>query len=108
MSNYTCPQLQEEQYAGVPFSQVPSNCCRPIHVQPFTSDLHLFGFECNENGGFFAAIIVLTIIIKVLQNFLGTWVGQLERELMHCTASVNVKQEVWHMRFSKTMSQVLW
>ena len=82
MSNYTCPQLQEEQYAGVPFSQVPSNCCRPIHVQPFTFDLHLFGFECNQNGGFFAAIIVLTIIIKVLQNFLGTWVGQLERELM--------------------------
>ena len=82
MDNYTCSQLQEEAFAGVPFAEVPKNCCRPIHVQPFTLDLHLFGFECNENWRFFAVIIVLTIIIKVLQNFLGTWVGQLERELM--------------------------
>lgn len=82
MSNYTCSQLQEDAFANVPFSEVPNNCCRPVHVQPFTLDLHLFGFECNEDTGFFIAILLLTFLIKILQNFLGTWVGQLERELM--------------------------
>lgn len=82
MSNYTCPQLQEETFASVPFAEVPEGCCRPIHVQPFTADLHLFGFECNNQGWVFGGILLLTVFIKLLQNFLGTWVGQLERELM--------------------------
>lgn len=82
MSNYTCPQLQEDAFAGVPFQQVPDGCCRPVRVQPFTWDLHLFGFECNDNWYVFIAVIVFTIGIKILQNLLGTWIGQLERELM--------------------------
>lgn len=82
MANYTCPQLQEDAYAGVPFQQVPDGCCRPIHVQPFTMDLHLFGFECNNQIGVFFGVLFVTIGIKLLQNLLGTWIGQLERELM--------------------------
>ena len=82
MSNYTCPQMWEEEYAGVPFQQVPENCCRPIHVQPFTLDLHLFGFECNNQVGIFIGVIIVTCFIKILQNFLGNSIGQLERELM--------------------------
>lgn len=81
-TEYTCDQLQEEAFAGVPFANVPEQCCRPTPVDAFTLDLHLFGFECNQNVGFFAAVLVLTMFIKVLQNFLGTWIGQLERELM--------------------------
>lgn len=82
MSNYTCTQLQEEAFAGVPFADVPEECCRPTPVDPFTYDLHLFGFECNHEIGFFFAVLALTIVIKLFQNFLGTWIGQLERELM--------------------------
>jgi hypothetical protein len=82
MSNYTCPQLQEDAYAGVPFQQVPDGCCRPIHVQPFTMDLHLFGFECNNQVVVFLGVLIVTVGIKLFQNLLGTWIGQLERELM--------------------------
>ena len=80
--NYTCDQLQKEAFAGVPFADVPEQCCRPTPIDPFTYDLHLFGFECNHEIGFFFGVLALTIVIKLLQNFLGTWVGQLERELM--------------------------
>ena len=66
----------------VRFDQMPSNCCRPTHVEPFRLDLHLFGFECQENVLVFFGIILLTVGIKLFQNFLGTWIGQLERELM--------------------------
>lgn len=85
MSNsteYTCSQLQESEYFGVPFADVPVDCCRPTPVNALTADLHLFGFECNNNWRFFAAVICLTCFIKVFQNFLFTSIGQLERELM--------------------------
>lgn len=82
MNNYTCTQLQEEAFAGVPFAHVPEECCRPTPIDPFTYDLHLFGFECNHELGFFIGVLALTVVIKLFQNFLGTWVGQLERELM--------------------------
>ena len=87
MSNYTCSQLQEDAFAGVPFQQVPDGCCRPVRVQPFTWDLHLFGFECNDNWYVFIAVCFFTIGIKLLQNLLGTWIGQLERELMQVQKS---------------------
>lgn len=64
------------------FDQMPNNCCRPTHVEPFKLDLHLFGFECQENVLAFFLIIFLSIGIKLFQNFLGAWIGQLERELM--------------------------
>ena len=85
MSNspeYTCSQLQESEYFGVPFAHVPNNCCHPTPVDALTLDLHLFGFECNNNWRFFLAVICLTLVIKIFQNFLFTSIGQLERELM--------------------------
>lgn len=90
MSNgteYTCSQLQESEYFGVPFAHVPEHCCRPTPVNALTADLHLFGFECNNNIGFFIGVLVLTVLIKLFQNFLFTSIGQLERELMQETPS---------------------
>jgi hypothetical protein len=69
------------------FDEMPTNCCRPTHIEPFRLDLHLFGFECQENILVFFGIILLTVGIKLFQNFLGTWIGQLERELMQMKAN---------------------
>ena len=38
-------------------------------VEPFKLDLHLFGFECQENVLVFFGIIVLTIGIKLFRIF---------------------------------------
>lgn len=63
------------------FEDLDPGQCRATHVQPFSTDLHLFGFECKESG-WLAAVLVLTIGIKLFQNWLYTKIGQLQRELL--------------------------
>ena len=55
--------------------------CRATHVQPFSTDMHLFGVECKQSW-WLAGVLVLTICIKLFQNMLYTKIGQLQRELL--------------------------
>ena len=44
------------------------------HVDPFSHDLHLFGFECNHESAFLHCTCT-DHCYKTFQNFLGTWIG---------------------------------
>ena len=82
------------------FHDMPEGCCRETPVEPFTLDLHLFGLECNQEIPFFVIVIAVTIFIKCLQIYLGTKMGQLERELMQIDAKERRKlrgNECWCM-----------
>ena len=80
--NDTLCEIAKTDYS-IGFSELPEQCCRPTHVEPFKADVHLFGFECQENIMAIVIIALITFAIKIFQNFLGGWMGQLERELMH-------------------------
>lgn len=64
------------------FDNLQEGCCRQTHVNPFTWDLHVVGFECREASGWFVLVLFFTLMIKVGQNYLITKMGQAERELM--------------------------
>lgn len=64
------------------FDGLNDGCCRQTHVNPFTFDLHIIGFECHNAYGWFVLVVFCTALIKVGQNFLYTRMGQKERELM--------------------------
>ena len=55
--------------------------CRATHVQPFSTDMHLFGVECKQSW-WLLGVLLLTIGIKLFQNMLYTKIGQLQRELL--------------------------
>lgn len=63
------------------FEDLDPGQCRSTHVQPFSTDLHLFGLECKESA-WLIAVLVVTIGIKLFQNWLYTRIGQLQRELL--------------------------
>ena len=69
------------------FEDVEPGRCEPTHVQPFSSDLHLFGLQCKQNVGALVAVLLVTICIKLFQNWLYTRIGQLQRELALMTLS---------------------
>lgn len=68
------------------FADLDAGECRATHVQPFSTDMHLFGVECKQSW-WLAAVLVLTIIIKLFQNMLYTKIGQLQRELLQMDKS---------------------
>ena len=80
--NDTSCEVAKTDYS-IGFSQMPDQCCRPTHIEPFKADVHLFGFECQEDVLAIVVIAMITFVIKIAQNFLGARMGQLERELMH-------------------------
>ena len=80
--NDTLCELAQTDYS-IGFSQMPDQCCRPTHIEPFKADVHLFGFECQEDVLAIVVIALITFAIKIAQNFLGARMGQLERELVH-------------------------
>lgn len=55
--------------------------CRATHVQPFSTDMHLFGVECKQSW-WLLGVLLLSIGIKLFQNMLYTKIGQLQRELL--------------------------
>lgn len=63
------------------FTELGVGECRATHVQPFSTDMHLFGVECKQSW-WLAGVLALTIGIKLFQNMLYTKVGQLQRELL--------------------------
>ena len=84
--NNTLCELAQDDY-GIRFDEMPSECCRLTHVEPFKADVHLFGYECQENINAIVYIALITFALKIGQNFLGARMGQLERELMHMEKS---------------------
>ena len=80
--NDTLCEIAKTDYS-IGFSELPEQCCRPTHIEPFKADVHLFGFECQEDALAIVIIALITLGIKIGQNFLGACMGQLERELMH-------------------------
>lgn len=63
------------------FTDLDVGECRATHVQPFSTDMHLFGVECKQSW-WLAGVLALTIGIKLFQNMLYTKIGQLQRELL--------------------------
>lgn len=68
------------------FSELGVGECRATHVQPFSTDMHLFGVECKQSW-WLAGVLGLTVIIKLFQNMLYTKIGQLQRELLQMDKS---------------------
>ena len=67
---------------NVTFEELNPGCCRGTHVEPFSADLHLFGFECKDDGWAFVGVLILIIAIKLFQSKLYTIIGRTQRELM--------------------------
>ncbi len=67
---------------SIPFNDLPSGCCRATDVHPFSYDLQLFGFECNDNGGWFVGFLFIIIALKIGQSYLYTNMGKKQREIM--------------------------
>ncbi len=63
------------------FEDLDPGQCQATHVQPFSTDMHLFGIECRQSW-WLAAVLLFTILIKLFQNMLYTKMGQLQRELL--------------------------
>lgn len=63
------------------FDELDVGECRATHVQPFSTDMHLFGVECKQSW-WLAGVLVITVCIKLFQNMLYTKIGQLQRELL--------------------------
>ena len=83
------------------FQDLDPGQCRSTHVQPFSTDLHLFGFECRESG-WLAAVLVVTMGIKLFQNWLYTKIGQLQRELLQ----IDKNERNWNS--PKVLSLLWW
>jgi len=63
------------------FEDIEPGTCEATHVQPFSTDLHLFGLQCKQSA-WLIAVLVVTFGIKLFQNWLYTKIGQLQRELL--------------------------
>jgi len=48
----------------------------------FGIDVHILGYDCNDQGGAFALVMIATLIIKLLQNKLWAAQAQRQRELL--------------------------
>ena len=83
------------------FADLDPGQCQTTHVQPFSTDLHLFGFECKKSG-WLAAVLLVTIGIKLFQNWLYTKIGQLQRELLQ----IDREERTW--RTPKVLSLLWW
>ena len=64
------------------FKDVAVGTCEPSYIEPFSIDLHLFGVQCKQAPWALIVVLVLTIGIKLYQNWLYTKIGQLQRELL--------------------------
>ena len=64
------------------FKDVAVGTCEPSYIEPFSIDLHLFGVQCKQAPWALIVVLVLTIGIKLYQNWLYTRIGQLQRELL--------------------------
>ena len=87
--NDTLCELAKTDYS-IGFSQMPDQCCRTTHIEPFRADVHLFGFECQEDVLAIVIIALVTFVIKIGQNFLGARMGQLERDGSYCEGASSV------------------
>lgn len=63
------------------FEDLDPGQCQATHVQPFSTDMHLFGIECRQSW-WLLAVLIFTILVKLFQNMLYTKMGQLQRELL--------------------------
>ena len=63
------------------FENLEPGTCESTHVQPFSTDLHLFGVQCKQSA-WLLAVLAITFGIKLFQNWLYTKIGQLQRELL--------------------------
>lgn len=75
-------KMSDTCFTNVTFDMLQDGCCRQTHVNPFTLDFHVIGFECKNAFWWFLLLLFFTLVIKVGQNFLYTRMGQVERELM--------------------------
>lgn len=64
------------------FDDVAEGTCELTHIVPFSSDLHLFGIQCKKKVLALLVVLIVTIGIKLFQNWLYTKIGQLQRELL--------------------------
>lgn len=84
------------------FADVAEGTCEPTHVDPFSSDLHLFGVQCKKQIPALLVVLFVTVGVKLFQNWLYTKIGQLQRELLQ----IDREERNWNT--PKVLSLLWW
>lgn len=87
--------------SNVSFESLNVGECQATHVQPFSTDMHLFGFECKQSW-WLLGVVALTGVIKLFQNWIFTKIGQLQRELLQ----IEVQERTWC--YPKVLRLLFW
>lgn len=66
-------------------------CTESNDLGLFGIDVHILGFQCDDQGGAFAVVLVMTLVIKLLQNKLWAAQAQRQRELLQMEKDERVK-----------------
>jgi len=78
------------------FSSLAEGSCGLTHIDLFSTSVHLPFLECKRSG-WLALIVVIVIVVKLGQNYLFTYLGQLQREILQlpqdnrkcCSSKIN-------------------
>lgn len=57
----------------------------------FGIDVHILGYDCNDQAGVFAIVLLATLIIKLMQNKLWAAQAQRQRELLQMEKCDRIK-----------------
>lgn len=90
------------------FDSLPLGECRATHVNPFSTDMHLFGLECKQSW-WLLGVVLFTGFIKLFQNWIYTKIGQLQRELLQTDVTLRTwaNQKVINLLFWEFVAGVI-
>jgi hypothetical protein len=84
------------------FEDLDVGSCQATDIQPFSTDMHLFGVECKQSF-WLIAVVLGAGLIKLFQNWIFTKIGQLQRELLQ----IDVKERNCSCH-PKIMTLIFW
>ena len=61
----------------------------------FGIDVHILGFQCDDQTGAFAVVLLGTLIIKLVQNYLYAMQAQKQRELLQLSKKDRWGKSTW-------------
>ena len=61
----------------------------------FGIDVHILGFQCDDQTGAFAIVLLGTLIIKLVQNYLYAMQAQKQRELLQLSKKDRWGKSTW-------------
>lgn len=90
------------------FSSLAVGECRSTHVQPLSTDMHLFGVECRESW-WLLGVVLFTGFIKLFQKWIYTNIGQLQRELLQTEVELRTwtSQKILNLLFWEFVAGVI-